>query len=191
MAAILLLNFLLQHNPHIAQQMAGYNGLVLSIRGTRWQAKGRIDAHGLLRNTPRAADTAIVVQDALFRALAQGQLPDLNHITFEGDAELGARIALILAQLRMECLQPWQTWLTSDGVHFWQEARHIIGQAITALAKPIPQPAPSPEPTQQMLALQSQLADTQEEIILLKSQLRHLMHRLDDLEWQRERGEMI
>lgn len=100
MPARTLLNHLLQQNPTVRRQLSGFNGLVLALSSEYFSLRGRINGQGLLDATERPADAAFYLHPPAVHALLQGNMPDLQQITVDGDTELAWHLLLRLAQLR-------------------------------------------------------------------------------------------
>ena len=89
MPTLSIFNHIIRQNPETQAVLAGYNGIVLTIRAAGFTLHGRFNSEGLLEHSPHAAD-----------AVLNGQQPGVGDFEIQGDMALGFRLLTVIGGLR-------------------------------------------------------------------------------------------
>ena len=95
MPTLSIFNHIIRQNPETQAVLAGYNGIVLTIRAAGFTLHGRFNSEGLL-----AADAVLVFRDSVLRKMLNGQQPGVGDFEIEGDMALGFRLLTVIGGLR-------------------------------------------------------------------------------------------
>ena len=69
MPTLSIFNHIIRQNPETQAVLAGYNGIVLTIRAAGFTLHGRFNSEGLLEHSPHAADAVLVFRDSVLRKM--------------------------------------------------------------------------------------------------------------------------
>ena len=100
MPTLSIFNHIIRQNPETQAVLAGYNGIVLTIRAAGFTLHGRFNSEGLLEHSPHAADAVLVFRDSVLRKMLNGQQPGVGDFEIEGDMALGFRLLTVIGGLR-------------------------------------------------------------------------------------------
>ena len=99
MPTLSIFNHIIRQNPETQAVLAGYNGIVLTIRAAGFTLHGRFNSEGLLEYSPHAADAVLVFRDSVLRKMLNGQQPGVGDFEIEGDMALGFRLLTVIGGL--------------------------------------------------------------------------------------------
>lgn len=183
MLALNIINHLLGQNTEVAQQLSGFNGIVLGIQSSNLKIVGRINQYGFLSSTSRTADTTLIIPPQALQYLLQGKIPNFNELAIEGDIELGINLMHCFSQIRYAPYQDLRNLLGEDTANQLTakatkigKTLQIIGQTLLFQATAVNQANPQ---TQKMHHALNECID---EINQLRDEVKSINQRLEQLE---------
>lgn len=164
MPARTLFNHLLQHNPAVCRDLAGYHGLVFELNSEYFSLRGRINGQGLLDDSGKNADAAVTLHPQAVHALLQGSVPQWQDIAVSGDYALALNLLALFTQLRYRPRQDIHRLFGRDAASAFDQAAGRVVPVLRGVAE--------------LLDTDSPYSRLQRENAELRRRLEHLEQRL-------------